>query len=61
MRQCIEKYFCDRCGNEILKKPCFYIEINPNTSIQILQSNWKSADLCDICKEEFKKWWKKDE
>lgn len=52
-------YYCDRCGKEMTESPVFFCSTHPDTAIQILLGEWKYADLCDKCKEEFRAWWEK--
>ena len=60
MIKTITTYYCDRCGEKMTESPMFYCSTHPDTTIQIsLNGEWKSADLCDKCKESFKVWWDK--
>lgn len=59
MRQNIEKFFCDRCGNEMEKPKSIDIDGMKDgcKSIQRLRSEWEYIDLCPKCKDSFVRWW----
>ena len=41
------------------ESPPYACPTSPDTAIHILYMEWKSADLCDKCRESFKSWWEK--
>ena len=59
MTKTTKKYYCDRCGEEIVENSIFYCSTHLYTAIQIWKGEWKYADLCNKCKESFKAWWEK--
>ena len=55
MKKIINKYYCDRCGNEIPYKPRGHYmgSIKGTQDVATLY-----AELCKECEKSFEKWWK---